>query len=171
MSTLEQEAASTFGRWLENPDEPLARPGISNVTRWLAKTALVLAFSESDARRFLETPTETAIPDITTARKLAEGKTPKNVQIGAARTDGDDVLWLVGNPTVLPTGPNRISSRAVNVAALNLGRLQLWTDQASSRGAESNNGCECEHGLYVWVGCPPDQPWLGCARGRPVTRA
>jgi hypothetical protein len=36
------------------------------------------------------------------------------------------VLWGVGNASVDPVGPDRISTRAVNVAALNLGEVQFW---------------------------------------------
>ena len=126
MSRLEQDTSRTLKRWMSHPDETLTRSGLGYVTRWLAKTAIVLAFGEVDARRFLSTPTETAVPDITTARAVAEESSLDHVYVGAARTDNPGFLWGTGNSTVLPTGPDRISSRAINVAAITLHFLQLW---------------------------------------------
>lgn len=126
MNELEGNTAQALHHWLERPDEPLSSAGLQHVVRWLAKTALVLAFSENEARRFTATPTETAIPDITTAKAVAAGAPLEHVRVAAARTTDSSVLWGVGNPTVQPSGPDRISSRAVNVASMNLGQLQLW---------------------------------------------
>ena len=74
----------------------------------------------------MSTPTETTLPDITTARTIAGGGVPNHVYAGAARTNGRRYVWGAGNPTVRPTGPDRVSCRAINVAAVNLGSLQLW---------------------------------------------
>lgn len=126
MSKLEGNTAQTLNRWLERPDEPLTSVGLRHVVRWLAKTALVLTFAENEARRFMTSPTQTAIPDITTAKAVAANGPLKHVRVAAAQTEDSSVLWGVGNPTVLPRGPDRISSRAINVASMNLGQLQLW---------------------------------------------
>lgn len=126
MSDLERDAARTIRRWTSRPDERLTKAGVLHLRRWLVKTSVVLGFSENGSRRFLDEPTETAVPDITTAKKVAAGFVPDEVVAGVARTNDSSVLWGAGNPTVVPSGPDRISCRAVNVAAFNLGSLQLW---------------------------------------------
>ena len=125
MSHLEIDAANAMKRWIAG-DQRLTRMGFNLVTRWLVKTAIVLGFSEADARRFLDSPLDTAIPDVTAAKRIAAGELPDHVVAGAARTAPSTYIWGVGNPTVQPVGPQNISSRAINVAALNLGTLQLW---------------------------------------------
>jgi len=128
MSDLERDTAHTLRRWMARPSERLTAAGVRYLTRWLVKTAIVFGFAESDSRRFMEYPTETLVPDITTARALASGDVPGDVTIGAARVAASRhaYVWGAGNATVEPKGPDRISSRAVNVVALNLGELQLW---------------------------------------------
>lgn len=126
MNVLEHEAAAALGRWITGPEATLTEHEVWVVRRWLANTAIVLAFGEIDARRFIEFPTETAIPDITTAKAVMKGEPLDGVHVGAARTTGSPYIWGVGNPTVTPSGRDQISCRAVNVAALNLGTLQLW---------------------------------------------
>ena len=126
MSELEGDTARTLRRWMSRPDQRLTAAGVRHLTRWLVKTAIVFGFAETDARRFMDNPTETSIPDVTTARALAAGETPPDVTIGAARVAASRYIWGAGNPTVEPTGPDRITCRAINVVALNLGALQLW---------------------------------------------
>jgi hypothetical protein len=127
MSELEIDTARVLKRWMSRSDERLTLKGELTVARWLVKTAIVLGFAELDARRFMDTPAKTAVPDITSARLVASGELPDQMRAGAARVDpGAPFLWGVGNATVKPTGPDRINSRAVNVAAFNLGSLQLW---------------------------------------------
>jgi hypothetical protein len=126
MSDLERDAARTIRRWLSKPDQRLTNAGVVHVTRWLVKTAIVLSFADNDARRFFDHPTDAAIPDIRSAQHIADGRVPEFAVAGAARTNNSTYLWGVGNPTVKPSGPDRISCRAVNVAGLNLGPLQLW---------------------------------------------
>jgi hypothetical protein len=126
MSDLERDAARTIKRWISQPNERLTKAGTLHLRRWLVKTAVMLGFFDNGSRRFLDEPTETAIPDITTAKQVAVGVVPDEVVTGAARTNGSRLLWGAGNPIVVPSGPDRISCRAVNVAAFNLGSLQLW---------------------------------------------
>jgi hypothetical protein len=126
MSGLEQQTARDLAAWLDDADEPLSTGAAEGLRRWVTKTAIVLAFGEVDARRFMSDPTATAVPDITTAKAVASGESLDHVFVGAARTDRSAFLWGAGNATVEPRGHDRISSRAVNVAALNLGTLQLW---------------------------------------------
>lgn len=126
MSDLESDAARTIRRWMSKSDERLTKSGVVHLGRWLVKTMVVLGFSESGSRQFMDKPTQTAIPDITTAKKIAAGSVPDGVVAGAARVNDSSMLWGTGNPTVVPSGPDRISCRAVNVAAFNLGSLQLW---------------------------------------------
>jgi hypothetical protein len=125
MRALEHEAADALRAWVDS-GEPLTPSGVSALTRWLVKTAVVLAFSENDSRRFLDRPEEAGVPAITQAKAVARGEVPELVVAGAARATGDRVLWGVGNASVDPVGPDRISTRAVNVAALNLGEVQFW---------------------------------------------
>lgn len=126
MSDLETETAQVLRNWRARLDRPLGDQGCRTLIRWLAKTATVLLFSEAEARRFMRSPTDAALPDITTARKLRSGDPLDHVVAGIALSTQTDLLWAVGNPSVLPRGPNNISCRAVNAAALNLGPLQLW---------------------------------------------
>lgn len=127
MSDLEIQTARTIRRWMSKPENPLGRTGYDNLMRWLVKTAVVLGFSEGGSRRFMETPTDVAVPDITTAKAVRNGVVPDNVQGGAAKVAaGSRYVWGTGNATVSPTGPDLLNSRAVNVTALNLGQLQLW---------------------------------------------
>lgn len=126
MSELERDTARTFRRWMSRPAERLTIAGARHLARWLVKTAIVFGFAETDARRFIDNPTDASIPDITTARALGAGEVPEDVTIGAARIGGSRYVWGAGNPTVVPAGPDRISCRAINVVALNLGPLQLW---------------------------------------------
>ena len=51
---------------------------------------------------------------------------PAHAAFGLARISPGVYLYAVGNPSVEPSGPNRISSRAANVVVVNLGTLQLW---------------------------------------------
>jgi hypothetical protein len=127
MNDLERRAAAIFGRWIAESSETLTTGEVGDIRRWLAKTAIVLAFGEVDARRFIENPTETAVPDITTAKAVMRGDSLDHVVVGAARTRLANFGWGVGNPTVTPSGPDRISCRMVNVMVLNLPPLQLWT--------------------------------------------
>ena len=126
MSDLERNAARTIRRWMSEPSDRLTKAGTLHLRRWLVKTAVVLGFSDNGARRFMNEPTEVAVPDITVAKQVAAGIVPDEVVAGAARVNETRVLWGAGNATVHPSGPDRISCRAVNVAAFNLGSLQLW---------------------------------------------
>jgi hypothetical protein len=126
MSDLETSAARTIRRWMSRPKERLTKAGTHHLCRWLVKTAVVLGFSDNGSRRFMDEPTQTAVPDITAAKQVAAGVVPDGVIAGAARVGVTKVLWGAGNATVEPSGPDRINCRAVNVAAFNLGSLQLW---------------------------------------------
>ena len=126
MSDLEVQTARTIRRWMSKPERPLGRTGFENITRWLVKTAVVLGFSEGGSRRFMETPTDVAVPDITTAKGIRHGVVPAHVRTGAAKVHDSRYVWGTGTATVSPTGPDLLNSRAVNVTALNLGQLQLW---------------------------------------------
>ena len=126
MSDLEVQTARTIRRWMSKPESPLGRTGYENMMRWLVKTAVVLGFSEGGSRRFMETPTDVAVPDITTAKSVRNGVVPDHVRGGAAKVHNSRYVWGTGNATVSPTGPYLLNSRAVNVTALNLGQLQLW---------------------------------------------
>lgn len=126
MSDLEVQTARTIRRWMSKPKSPLGRTGYENMMRWLVKTAVVLGFSEGGSRRFMETPTDVAVPDISTAKAVRNGVVPDYVLAGAAKVGDSRYVWGTGNATVSLTGRDLLSSRAVNVTALNLGRLQLW---------------------------------------------
>jgi hypothetical protein len=72
----------------------------------------------------MATPTETVVPDITTAKQLIAGERLEGVAGGAARSARTSLLWALGNPSVVaPTG---LSSRVVNAASFNMGPIQLW---------------------------------------------
>jgi hypothetical protein len=126
MSDLEVQTARTIRRWMSKPDSPLGRTGYENMMRWLVKTSVVLGFSEGGSRRFMESPTDVAVPDVTTAKSVRSGVVPDHVRGGAAKVRNSRYVWGTGNATVSPTGPDLLNSRAVNVTALNLGQLQLW---------------------------------------------
>ncbi len=51
--------------------------------RWLVKTAVVLGFSEGGSRRFMETPTAVAVPDV------SAGYVPVVIASTAANTASD----------------------------------------------------------------------------------
>ncbi len=125
MGNLEQETAAVLHRWTRHT-EALSAPGLAHLTRWMAKTAIVLGFGETGARHGTDDPESGSFPDATRARQLGEGNVPDGVVGGALAGKGSMTLWGAGNATVEPAGPDRISSRAVNVVALNLGALQLW---------------------------------------------
>lgn len=74
----------------------------------------------------MDAPTDVAVPDITTAKEISRGQLPDHVVGGAAKVGRSRYIWGTGNATVSPTGPDLLNSRAINVAALNLGPLQLW---------------------------------------------
>ena len=126
MGQLENDTARTLQYWMTKPEARLSTIGLAHVTRWLAKTAFVVGFSELGARKFMTNDRESVIPDYTLARSLYRGDT-LNVVVGAARVNRCNTLWGAGNASLEPKGPTRISSRAVNVLALNLGELQLWS--------------------------------------------
>ena len=126
MNDLEVQTARTIRRWMSKPNSPLGHSGYEGVMRWLIKTAVVLGFSEGGSRRFMEMPTDVAVPDITTAKAVRKGVVPDHVKGGAAKVGDSRYVWGTGNGTVSPTGPDLLNSRAVNVTALNLGQLQLW---------------------------------------------
>lgn len=65
-------------------------------------------------------------PDITTAKAVRNGVVPDHVRGGVAKVGVSRYVWGTGNATISPTGPDLLNSRAVNVTALNLGRLQVW---------------------------------------------
>jgi hypothetical protein len=111
---------------MSKPERPLGRAGFETMMRWLVKTAVVLGFSEGGSRRFMETPTDVAVPDISMAKAVRNGVVPDYVRAGAAKVGSTRYVWGTGNASVSPTGPDLLNSRAVNVAAVNLGRLQLW---------------------------------------------
>lgn len=125
MEQLERDTARTLRRWLSEPSSRLTTSGYAHVVRWTAKTAIVFGFAELGSRQFLANQTDAAVPDITIARQLANGEVP-DILIGGARASRTDQAWGAGNASVEPVGPDRISSRAVNVLALTLGELQLW---------------------------------------------
>lgn len=126
MSDLEVQTARTIRRWMSKPEKPLGQGGYETMMRWLVKTAVVLGFSEGGSRRFMETPTDVAVPDITRAKEIRSGLVPDHVVGGAAKVGSSQYVWGTGNATVSPTGPDLLNSRAINVTALNLGQLQLW---------------------------------------------
>ena len=126
MSDLEVQTARTIRRWMSKPEKPLGQSGYETMMRWLVKTAVVLGFSEGGSRRFMESPTDVAVPDITTAKEIRFGLVPNHVRGGAAKVGKSRYVWGTGNATVLPTGPDLLNSRAINVTALNLGPVQLW---------------------------------------------
>lgn len=123
MSRLETDTAQVLSGWLEDPATPLTPIGVYTITRWLTKTAFVLTFADADARRFMSTPQETALPDFTTAKLVARGSGLGHVRAGVAVSNNMPLFWAVGNSTVEPPGPGRISCRAVNAAAFNLGPI------------------------------------------------
>lgn len=125
MEQLERDTARTLRRWLAEPNSRLTTAGHAHVVRWIAKTAIVIGFAELGSRQFLANPTNSAVPDITLGRQLANGEVP-DIVVGGARASQMDQVWGAGNASVEPVGHDRISSRAVNVLALNLGELQLW---------------------------------------------
>ncbi len=126
MSQLELDTAHALRRWIGGPSSRLTAAGFAHLQRWMTKTAIVVGFAELGARHILNDRGDVAFPDITLALALGRGEGP-NVLVGAAVTKRAGAVWGAGNPTVRPAGPDRISSRAVNVLGLNLGALQLWT--------------------------------------------
>jgi hypothetical protein len=126
MSDLEVQTAHIIRRWMSKPEKPLGQNGYETLMRWLVKTAVVLGFSEGGSRRFMETPTDVAVPDVTTAKEIRGGLAPNHVVGGAAKVGRSQYVWGTGNATVSPTGPDLLNARAINVTALNLGPLQLW---------------------------------------------
>lgn len=126
MSDLEVQTGRALRRWLSRPESPLGRDGYDVIMRWLVKMAVVLGFSEGGSRRFMETATDVAVPDITAAKEIRSGSVPDHAVGGAAKAGKSQYVWGTGNATVTPTGPDLLNSRAVNVTALNLGPLQLW---------------------------------------------
>lgn len=72
MSDLEVQTAHTIRRWMSKSEKPLGQSGYETLMRWLVKTAVVLGFSEGGSRRFIETPTDVAVPDITTAKEIRD---------------------------------------------------------------------------------------------------
>lgn len=78
------------------PEIPFGKRGFETLMRWLVKTAVVLGFSEGGSRRFIETPTDVAVPDgglvadsgfleIATGRHLGQ-------QIGGGTSNGGDLV-------------------------------------------------------------------------------
>lgn len=125
MSQLERDMGA-IAKWLESSD-PLGDKRCMTVQRWMLKMLVVLGFADGDSRRFFDTPAEVVIPDIGAAQAaMGNRPIPTHAAFGIARTSPGIHLYGVGNPCVEPSGPNRISSRAANVAAVNLGILQLW---------------------------------------------
>lgn len=124
MSQLEVDTGSLLARWVGNPRTPLGEDGVDVLTRWLSKTLFVLGFAEGDSRHFMTSPTETIVPDITTAKKLMAGERLESVVAGAARSSRTNHLWALGNPSVV--APAGLSSKVVNAAAFNMGPIQLW---------------------------------------------
>jgi hypothetical protein len=126
MSDLEVQTGRALRRWISRPESPLGRDRNEVMMRWLVKMAVVLGFSEGGSRRFMESPTNVAVPDITAAKEIRNGRVPDHVVGGAAKVGRSQYVWGTGNATVLPTGPDLLNARAVNVTALNLGPMQLW---------------------------------------------
>lgn len=124
MSQLEVETGSLLAGWVGNPRTPLGEDGVDVLTRWLVKTLFVLGFAEGDSRHFMANPTETIVPDITTAKQLIAGERLEGIAAGAAKSSRTNLLWAVGNPSVVAAAG--LSSRVVNAAAFNLGPIQLW---------------------------------------------
>lgn len=125
MSDLEVEMAK-LASWL-NGSGPLGRRRLEIAQRWMLKMLVVLGFSDLGSRRFLDEPTDVLIPDIGAAQAASGMRPiPTAARFGAARITPGFYLYAVGNPTVLPRGPDRLSSRAASVVAVNLGELQLW---------------------------------------------
>ena len=52
---------------MTKPEARLSTIGLAHVTRWLAKTAFVVGFSELGARKFMTNDRESVIPDYTLA--------------------------------------------------------------------------------------------------------
>ena len=125
MSQLEGDMAAV-AKWLKTSD-PLGHKRCLTVQRWMLKMLVVLGFADGDSRRFLRSPTDVVVPDIGAAQAaMGQRPIPTHAAFAIARTSPGTYLYGVGNPTVEPSGPDRISSRAANVVAVNLGTLQLW---------------------------------------------
>lgn len=124
MSQLEVDTGSVLAGWVGNPRKPLGEDGVDVLTRWLVKTLFVLGFAEGDSRHFMVSPTEIIVPDVTAAKQLIAGDRLEGVAAGAARSARANVLWALGNPSIV--APAGLSSRVVNAAAFNMGPVQLW---------------------------------------------
>ena len=127
MGDLENQMASVLKRWPKNGHTRLRHNDRSVLIRWLAKTTIVLAHSDGKARRFLDDWAESAFPHPLMSRSLGDGEVPENVRIGAARVkSGSAYLYGFGNPTVEVVRPDDANCRTIQIAAFNLGTLQLW---------------------------------------------
>lgn len=96
--------------------------------------APVLAFSDGNARRFMEGDSDAALPNISVARELVQGGVPSNVRIGAARTHGgSSYLYGFGNRRSLWQSPG--------ASIVERFRLVLSTLASFSSGVQFRRSC------------------------------
>ena len=126
MSNLETAAAEVFERYVHNNAE-LSADDVDVLDRWAAKSLVVLQWSDLDARKFMSSPGDGVLPDVTLARRVFDGSALDDVVFAVGRlSEPNPALWGAGNPTVVTADPEKLNCRVVNTVAFNLGCLQLW---------------------------------------------
>jgi hypothetical protein len=129
MNQLEH-AMQSVAAWLSGlKDEPLGADRDLVLRKWALKTHFLLHFIEGNAGNFLEDPTGSVVPPLTTARRMYEGDDEfvrSECGVGVSLSNhGVDFAWAFGHPTI-QNPPSAGIPNFTPVSILTLGRLRLW---------------------------------------------
>jgi hypothetical protein len=130
MNDLE-EGMGGVARWMRARENGITRLTLRNLERWLLKSYIVMTAMEGGIRRFGSDDTFSMIPDATRAKLLREESDEAfdRVAIGygrRAKPFPNNFGYVVGNPTVLPRGPQYANFRSAGAAVFALGQLEAW---------------------------------------------
>lgn len=130
MNQLERAMPSVAG-WMYAGDQPIDATTVEVFRRWLLKSYIVTTAMDAGIRHFGSNMDWKVPPEPTRAGQLYRGddRAFTAVTIGVARRTTpfpNNFAYSIGNPTVVPVGPQRLNRRCSGTAMFALGRLQAW---------------------------------------------
>lgn len=130
MNHLETGMAAV-ARWMRARENGITRESLHNLRRWLLKSYIVMTAMDGGIRRFGTADNFSMVPEATRASRLCAGSAEafQGVAVAYARRRRpfpNNFGYAIGNPTVLPRGPQYANCRSAGAAVFVLGLLEAW---------------------------------------------
>lgn len=130
MNDLETGMAAV-ARWMRARENGITTDCLRNLERWLLKSYIVMTAMDGGIRRFGSSDSFSMIPEATRAGGLYAGSDEAfdRVAVGYRRRRKpfpNNFGYVIGNPTVLPSGPRYANCRSAGAAVFALGLLEAW---------------------------------------------